>query len=189
MHLKGGRSLNAKIDKLAARIDQLARTRGNAPKVATIQVPEWLDRDAVLERHWTLFPRDVSAENLVVVGVFGVPETLDRESTRSSCAWMQLAALEVASMPAHELRLRRGRQVLANLVRAAHVASRELDSHAYRVVADFGLTEEEALETVERSVEPGDRAVLREGFEFTRWRRQRSAVRTESQPDDMPLLS
>jgi hypothetical protein len=169
------------IATLFDRIDKLARQLNPAPvAVAVVQIPEWLDRDAVLERHYRLYPRDAAAEQTVIVAHLGEPGSLDKESTRSSCAWMQIAALEAASTDPHELRLRRGRQALANLVRSAHVAPRDLGCHAFRVHADYGLEEQECLETCERCVEPGDRPVLREGFEFTRaaavWRARRKPV-------------
>jgi len=82
------------IDRLCARTDRLATARGIVPKVAVIELPQVMNENAVLERHYRLYPRDRPAELTVTIRRFGgadPDEYREDEDPKISRAWRELA--------------------------------------------------------------------------------------------------
>jgi hypothetical protein len=69
---------------------------GAKSELVVISVPARLDENAVIARHYEMFPRDRQAKLTVVVGRFGEAnpnsELLAFESPKTSAAWRTIAS-------------------------------------------------------------------------------------------------
>ena len=88
----------ATLDRLSARISQLAVSVGVQSELAVISVPSSMSEDAVLEQHYKLYPQDRQAKLTVILRHFGEanPDTapLPHEDAKVSRAWRELAREE-----------------------------------------------------------------------------------------------
>ncbi|MCC6948840.1 MAG: hypothetical protein IT539_13815 [Bradyrhizobiaceae bacterium] len=108
------------IKRLKADVDELAsKLRAGRQRVCSIQMPEWLDKDAVLDRHKKLYPAEADAELIVFLTIYEGDEEMKWGMKKYEEAARQIDEEERARLSPAELTRTRAERVARAIARRA----------------------------------------------------------------------
>jgi hypothetical protein len=133
------------VEKLKEVIERL-EDRHNSRGLVMIRVPEALDRDKVVGRHYQLYPLDKGAANIIfITGGDPSPPFADTER-KENAAWQSVAEEEMAGRSKASVRIEWGQRAIQRAIQK----SRQLDAHPPEIftagvvgwlVAQYGVAE------------------------------------------------